>query len=134
MQINSLEQQLQDTCQMRASTQRACREAEQTLAEFRERMSAEVEEQGRKFHTRERELLDQVALLNKQLNEKHASSTVSGCFVQEELASTQRQLQQAKVELAGMEEKCLAFAVEAQEATKQAGSLSEKISVRASSI
>lgn len=122
MQVSSLKFHLKQANDMRDSTQTACKLAERTLAEFQERMSAEVQEQGRMFQFKERELLDQLSLLN----EKHMSANSSVSFVQEEFASAQRQLQQAKVELASMEEKCHSSVMEAQEARKEVEALRER--------
>lgn len=128
MQICSLESQLKEARQSGASAEHTCKDAEKTLAEYQQRMSAEVEEQSRKFMHREKDLVEQISLLNKQLNEtKRPDSSLS--LAQDELLTVQRQLHQTKVELADAEEQGHASRMELKTAHKEVDALHNQVQV-----
>lgn len=92
-------------------------------------MSAEVEEQSHKFMHREKDLVEQISLLNKQLNEtKRPDSSLS--LAQDELVTVQRQLHQTKVELADAEEQGHASRMELQTAQKEVDALRGQVQVK----
>lgn len=124
----SLESKLKEALQTGASAEHTCKAAEKTLAEYQQRMSAEVEEQSRKFMHREKDLVEQVCLLNKQLNDtRRPDSSLS--LAQDELLSVQRQLHQTKVELADAEEQGHTSRMELKTSQKEVDALRGQVQV-----
>lgn len=128
MQVSSLENQLKEAQKSSSMAEGSRRDTEKTLAEYQQRMSAEVEAQSRKFMDREKDLHEQISLLNKQLNEtRQPDSSLS--LTQEELVATQKQLHQMRVGMAEAQEQLHKSQLDLKSSQKEADSLRSQTQV-----